>query len=294
MSLSPRLAAKIPGVKPIRSLVPFAAFVAMATPGGISAQAPPDTGAVKPPAAVTVRDLGWLAGTGGLAALAQRADASVRSEVRGPASQSNATFGALADIGNGWGQPGVVVLGAALWGGGLYARNEGVAAVGLRALEAITVSSVVTKVLKGAFGRARPRVAPADAWDVEFGRGFGSGNGDYESFPSGHSTAAFAFAAAVTSEVAHRAPRHARLVGVASYTMALSTAYARTYRDAHWLSDVTMGAGIGIVGGLAVTRWHRTRPGNRVDALLLGPAMRPLVRPAGDGRTELGVTFSWR
>jgi len=260
-------------------------FAALA-PRGARAQGD----SIRPPAIVTRGDLGWLALTAGVATLAQRADADVRREVRGGASQANGSLAALADLGNAWGQPSVVVIGAALWGGGLYAKNETVAAVGLRALEAITVSSVVTKVLKGTFGRARPRVSPTDPWDVELGRGFRSGGGDYESFPSGHSTAAFAFAAAVTSEVSRRAPQHARLVGITTYAMATGTAYARMYRDAHWLSDVTMGAGIGIVGGLAVTRWHATRPGNRVDAILL----RPVLAPAGAAGTNVGVSITWR
>lgn len=239
---------------------------------------------------VTRGDLGWLALTAGVAAIAQRGDASVRREVRGAGVQGSGALGVLADAGNAWGQPGVVLAGAAIWGGGLYARNETVATVGLRALEAITVSGVVTKVLKGTFGRARPRVSPADAWNVELGRGFGSGMGDYESFPSGHSTAAFAFAAAVTSEVSRRTTRHARLVGAATFTMAAATAYARMHRDAHWLSDVTMGAGIGTVSGWAVTRWHATRPDNALDRILL----EPMLTRSLNGATHLGVTVSWR
>lgn len=245
----------------------------------------------RPVPIVTSGDLGWLALTAGVATVAQRGDASARRAAQGASAQASSTLGALADVGNGWGQPGVVLAGAALWGGGLYARNEAVAAVGLRAIEAITVSGVVTKLVKGAFGRARPRVSPTDTWDVKFGRGFDSN--DFESFPSGHSTAAFAFAAAVTSEVAHRAPQHARLVGVATYTMAVGSAYARMHRDAHWLSDVTMGAGIGIVSGLTVTRWHTTRPGNRVDAILLKPALRPHIAPAPMGGTNVGISFTW-
>ena len=278
----------------LRSLILAALIGGLLTPPPLAAQASATDSTrviARPAPIVTAGDLGWLALTVGVATVAQRADAAARREVRGASAQASGTLNALADIGNGWGDPSVVVVGVALWGGGLYARNETVAAVGLRAIEAITVSSVVTKLLKGAFGRARPRVSPTDPWDVKFGRGFDSN--DFESFPSGHSTAAFAFAAAVTSEVAHRAPQHARLVGVATYTLAAGTAYARMYRDAHWLSDVTMGAGIGIVGGLAVTRWHATRPGNRPDAILLKPALRPIIAPAPMGGTNVGVSYTW-
>ena len=72
--------------------------------------------------------------------------------------------------------------------------------------------------------------------------------------------------------------------------MAAVTAYARMHRDAHWLSDVTMGAGIGTVSGWAVTRWHATRPENRVDRILL----EPMLTRSLSGTTHVGVTLSWR
>lgn len=139
-------------------------------------------------------------------------------------------------------------------------------------------------------GRARPRVNPTDAWDVEFGRGW---DNDHESFPSGHSTAAFAFAAAVTSETMRRAPAHGTIVGASTFALAGVTAYARMHSDAHWLSDVTMGAAIGMASGWAVTRWHATRPGNRLDAALLPRRVSPFVMQGPQGRTLVGATLAW-
>ncbi len=240
---------------------------------------------VRPAPVVTRGDLGILVLGAGVAFLAQRTDQPVRGELRSASWQGSRTMDAVAGLGNAWGQPGVVTLGAALWLGGRYWDNPTAAATGLRGLEAITISGVVTKVLKGSFGRARPRVSPTDAWDVEFGRGFRYTNGDYESFPSGHSTAAFAFASAVTSELARRGSTHTRLVGVTTFSLALMTAYARMHVDAHWLSDVAMGAAIGTATGLAVTRWHATRPGNRFDHLLLGADAEGAV---------VGARFAWR
>lgn len=249
---------------------------------------------VTPAPIVMRRDLLILGAGAGLAILAQRVDLSVRDEVRSAGWQRNGVLNAIEPVGDVWGGAAAVGAGLALWGGGLYARNATVAATGLRAIEAITVSGQITAILKGAMGRARPRVDSINAWNVEFGRGFRSTSGDYKSMPSGHSTAAFAFAAAVTSEVARRAPTHARLVGITSYGLAGITAYSRIHSNAHWLSDVTMGAAIGMASGWAVTRWHATRPGNRIDELLLGRTLSPLMTRSPQGRTMVGASFAWQ
>jgi membrane-associated phospholipid phosphatase len=247
--------------------------------------------AVTPAPWVTRGDLFVIGAGAGIAFLAQKADLSVRREVRSAGWQDNGALEALEVVGDHWGGSAAVVTGLGLWGGGLWARNGTVAAVGLRGLEAITVSGVITKVLKAGFGRARPRVDSLDAWNVEFGRGW---DNDHEAFPSGHSTAAFAFAAAVTSEVARRAPEQRWIVGAGTFALGGVTAYARMHADAHWLSDVTMGAAIGMASGWAVTRWHATRPGNRIDALLLHRRASPFVMRTPDGRTLVGATLAWR
>lgn len=263
--------------------------------GGLEAQEAGGRDSTVTPAPIVMRrDLLVLGAGVGLAFLAQRVDLSVRDEVRSDGWQGNAFLGAIEPIGDVWGGAAAVGAGLALWGGGLYARNSTVAATGLRAIEAITVSGQITAILKGAIGRARPRVDSTNAWNVEFGRGFRSTSGDYKSMPSGHSTAAFAFAAAVTSEVARRAPKRARLVGVTTYGLAGITAYSRLHSNAHWLSDVTLGAAIGMASGWAVTRWHATRPGNRVDELLLGRALSPLVTRSPQGGTLVGASIAWR
>jgi membrane-associated phospholipid phosphatase len=242
----------------------------------------------RPPAVVTAGDVARAGLFTGLALLAYPVDDDVRTSVRGEGPQRSRTLDAMAEFGYAYGQPGVLGLGVALWGGGLVAHNTTVAATGLRALEAIAVSGTITSVLKGVIGRARPRVSPDDKGDFEWGRGFGASldsDGSYSSLPSGHATVAFAFASAVTSEVAFRAPEHARTVAIVTYGAATVTAWSRMHMDAHWLSDVTLGAGIGMVSGWAVTRWHRTRPGNRVDRWLL----RPVMEPGIDGGARMGV-----
>ena len=68
------------------------------------------------------------------------------------------------------------------------------------------------------------------------------------------------------------------------------TAYSRLPNDEHWLSDVTLGAGLGMVTGWAVTRWHATRPDNWVDKVFL----RPIVSAGPNGQARFGVAIDTR
>lgn len=241
------------------------------------------------------RAFGWpevrgFALTAVLSGVASRADQSTRTAARSAGPQNDAAVHALAEYGDLFGQPVSLSLAWLMYGGGLYTKRPVLAKTGFRAVETITVSGGVTWLLKQVFGRARPDVPPNDPGDWAWGRGFGKPDGDYLSMPSGHTTAAFAFATAVTRSVAREAPEHARWVGVVTYSSATATAFARIYKDRHWLSDVTAGAGVGIVTGLAIDRWHATRRGDAIDRFFL----RPVLTPLRDGSTGVGLSLTFR
>ncbi len=65
---------------------------------------------------------------------------------------------------------------------------------------------------------------------------------NYLSFPSGHTTDAFANAELLRMEYRETQP----WLGVVGYAMAVTTGYLRMYNNKHWISDVIAGAGIGI------------------------------------------------
>ena len=65
----------------------------------------------------------------------------------------------------------------------------------------------------------------------------------YNSFPSGHTAAAFAGAELLFEEYKDRSV----LYGVAGYACAAATGYFRMYNNRHSLSDVIAGAGVGII-----------------------------------------------
>jgi membrane-associated phospholipid phosphatase len=63
------------------------------------------------------------------------------------------------------------------------------------------------------------------------------------SFPSGHTAIAF-----VTAEFMHQEYKHKSVwYSVAGYTVASATGVMRMLNNRHWLSDVMVGAGIGMV-----------------------------------------------
>jgi membrane-associated phospholipid phosphatase len=196
--------------------------------------------------------------TAGALLLFQR-DQAITEWFRQSALQNNAMLKNTLTGARLFGDPGSLAISAAMWAGGKAFHDKNTARDGQMAFEAVAVSSAVTFVLKGAVGRARPYADSTNAHNFAFGRGIG-GDGAYQSFPSGHATAAFAFASAITASVARRSPRYARIIGPILYTAAALTAASRVYDHKHWASDVLLGAGIGTVGGLMTVRWHDRHP----------------------------------
>jgi hypothetical protein len=177
--------------------------------------------------------------------------------------------------------PGSFIIGGTLYAAGKLADNERMADLGLHGTEAIVVGTIVNTVIKGLAGRARPYVDPNNTRDFKLGRGFL--NEEFRSFPSGHTTAAFAAAAAVTEETRRWWPEYTWLIGTAMYGGAALGGVSRMYNNYHWASDVIMGAAIGTFAGLKVPKYHhRVNPDNAFDRALLGISISPA--PSGNGR----------
>jgi hypothetical protein len=77
-------------------------------------------------------------------------------------------------------------------------------------------------------------------------------NGDPRSFPSGHSTATFATAMVLQEHYGWK-------VGVPFFAAATYTAISRLTINKHWVSDVTMGAFVGMASARTVTLHVRNR-----------------------------------
>lgn len=227
---------------------------------------------------------GFIAG----AAAIRPFDRQIANEIREPDAQDSRIASHAAKVFNFLGSPGTLIGGVALYGVGRIGHFERVADLGLHGTEAIVVSAGITYVIKGLAGRQRPSHAGVnDPDDFSFGGGFTSGGAS--SFPSGHATAAFAVATVVTLETHRWWPRSTWYIAPVMFGGASLVGVARLYSNAHWASDVIMGAGIGTLTGLKVFRYnHVTSRSNRANRWLLTAV--PTVSPSIDGR---GATLGW-
>lgn len=171
--------------------------------------------------------------------------------------------------------PGSVIIGVGMYATGRIANNDRLAELGLHGTEALFIGEGVGTVMKDFFGRARPYVDSTpnpDNWQLFRGLHDGA---KYQSFPSGHTVAAFAAAAAVTSETARWWPHSAWAIGTAMYGGASLVGLSRMYDNRHWASDVILGAAVGTFAGVKVVRYHHEHPGNRLDKWLLNASVNP-------------------
>jgi membrane-associated phospholipid phosphatase len=74
----------------------------------------------------------------------------------------------------------------------------------------------------------------------------------YNSFPSGHTTSAFTGAECLNQEYGGTS----FLYSVFGYGTAATTGYLRMMNNRHWLSDVLVGAGIGMISTKLVYAWY--------------------------------------
>jgi membrane-associated phospholipid phosphatase len=215
-------------------------------------------------------------------------DKQIAREIREPEAQLNKTASRAAKTFNFLGSPGTLVAGVAMYGVGRIGHFDRVADLGLHSTEAIVMSAGVTYLIKGLAGRERPSHAGVnDPDDFHFAGGFRAGSAS--SFPSGHATAAFATATVVTLETHRWWPKSTWYIAPLMYGGASMVGVARLYSNAHWASDVVMGAGIGTLTGLKVFRYnHLTHENNRANRWLLTAI--PSVSPSLDGR---GAMLGW-
>lgn len=123
-------------------------------------------------------------------------------------------------------------------------------------LKSTLYSSLVTGALKETVKESRP-----------------NDKNDKSSFPSAHSTRAFAFASTVNE-------LHGSSWGIPAYVLATAVAYSRINDNRHYVHDVLAGAAIGASYGISIAQRYRNKNSNTEFTAL----------PTGDG---LALSFRY-
>lgn len=146
----------------------------------------------------------------------------------------------FAEIGD---QPPLVAISLGVIAAGLVGGHERLRRTGFRMLTAHSLSTLFKLAGKDSIDRTRPGALNEKAYRFEKGT---SRDGRLRSMPSGHSAGIVAVAGAIAADY----PRAIIPVTAASVAVAAAQLPSRN----HYLSDIIVGAGIGVVvGGLA--RW---------------------------------------
>ena len=179
-----------------------------------------------------------------------------------------------------------LTLGAlATYGIGRVGRMKTVTDIGLHVTESLVLTDVVSELIRGPIGRSRPRVTNDDAFRFHFGGGFT--HFDQRSFPSLHSSSAFAAASSLVGEIRERHPSALWYAAPLLYGAALVPGFTRVYLNQHWASDIASGAFIGTLLGSKVVRYAHSHEPSKVDRILLGTTIVPM----GDGQFAVAVSL---
>lgn len=149
------------------------------------------------------------------------------------------------------------------WGSGLYSipllagiyitgnKNDRHRNVALTGLKAYLLSGGAAMVAKHIFHRHRP--ADDDPPNPYLWEGPFEFTTDYTSFPSGHTTTAFAIATVLAQGYKDK-----MWVGLTSYTVATLVGLSRIYDGKHWATDAIAGAAFGTFIGTVLSRINFT------------------------------------
>jgi len=217
--------------------------LALLVPGGIAPRA-----VAAPHARLSTVQREVFTGIGACAAVAglATADRSLRDELR---NAGGAGGERVSDLATPLGTPVVLAPALLLWAASGYfdGRPDRIRS-SVRIGVDVSAAVVACEAIKLGVGRERPYESPGDA------RVFHPFS-HHDSFPSGHTTFAFATAAALSRE----AP--ARWVPWVAFPVAGAVGWSRVRDDRHWASDALAGAILGTWVARAADACQRSHPG---------------------------------
>jgi hypothetical protein len=179
------------------------------------------------------------------------------------------SWGTYLDVTNEIGGPLAVIPLIGIFEASLFTNDTRFQDAAFTSLQAWVYAGVLAGAMKTIFGRSRPETG-GDPGDY----GFFSG---HRSYPSGHTTAAFAI---VTPWVMY----YPHIATYGLFALSTSTAIARIALDKHWPTDVIAGAALGYF----TARWLVDRHAGAGPHS--GVSFTPIVAPGAAG-LEIEIEF---
>ena len=232
----------------------------LAAPAAVAAQSLHSEPVDSLPQATSIHWWQGAAVLGGVSAL-MLLDGPVREDVQEHRTPSGDRF---AESVRHFGQPEVYgTVTAGILTAGLVTHNPRLIRTGTRLAGALVVAAGVSNGLKMDAGRGRPDNPYLDQDPDDFGPFSG-----HASWPSGHTSMAFAFATSLGDELHNPVARYGLLAA------ATAVGWSRINDNRHWLSDVAGGAVVGITSAkFASGRWRVF--GIRAPSFIVGPTGGP-------------------
>lgn len=210
------------------------------------------------PLALDNQELLLLAAATSLGVVAFHNDQEIMDTVQ--RHKSNVTA-PIATVGNFLGSSAFLPIAAGSYFLGVYYENNKLKNVALFTIGASLAQSIVTTAVKMAAGRARPNTGEGP---YSF---FNKGD---KSFYSGHTAEAFTLATVISEMYKEEYP----IVPWVAYGLATVGAYARMHDQAHWASDVIIGAVAGhLLTKLAMSAMTGNKEGR--GGLVVYPGVDP-------------------
>jgi membrane-associated phospholipid phosphatase len=166
----------------------------------------------------------------------------------------------------------LTVAGILAYGIGRLTKEPTVTDIALHATESVVLASVVSQIIRGPLGRARPYATnDTNQYDFSFGGGFRTGEAGFRrrSFPSIHTSSGMAVATVLTMELNRRHSDATPWVAPVLFAAGMLPGLVRIQLDQHWASDIAAGAFMGVFSGYKVVSYSHSHPNNFFDRTLL-------------------------
>ncbi|PIP89536.1 MAG: hypothetical protein COW01_11195 [Bdellovibrionales bacterium CG12_big_fil_rev_8_21_14_0_65_38_15] len=159
----------------------------------------------------------------------------------------------VSNIGEALAHPEYIAVGSYLLG--VVLKDGKIKTMSMVMAKTAVISGLITQAIKMSVGRERPNQhhGPYEFHGASYPN-------EHVSFPSGHTTSAFAMA----TVIAETYKGESKMIPILAYSAAVVAGWSRVHDEAHWASDVVIGALIGhLTAKYIMRKFDQTDDGTR-------------------------------